>query len=170
MLQWRRACSLLPQTGHILQSVGSVNNSMGGAATAQPINISGALYWNPATISAFDEKIISVDASLFFSSPELSSSVTMPGASMAGTTKDDRAPSVLPSLAAVFGKAGSKHTFGVSLFGVSGFGVDFPQSTTNPINLPQNQGGFGHLVSDYAMMQAGVSYAYQLSEKFFYWH
>ncbi|NEW78691.1 MAG: hydrocarbon degradation protein, partial [Gelidibacter sp.] len=40
--------SLFAQAGHIMQGVGSVNMSMGGAATAQPLDISGALLWNPA--------------------------------------------------------------------------------------------------------------------------
>ena len=44
--------------------------SMGGAATAQPLDISGALQWNPATISTFDENILKLDLGLFFSSPE----------------------------------------------------------------------------------------------------
>ena len=61
------------QAGHLMAGVGSVNTSMGGAATAQPIDISGAIQWNPATISTFDSKILNVDVGLFFASPELSS-------------------------------------------------------------------------------------------------
>ena len=34
--------SAMAQTGHILQGTGSVNMSMGGAATAQPIDIAQA--------------------------------------------------------------------------------------------------------------------------------
>ena len=30
------------QAGHVMQGVGAVNMSMGGAATAQPLDISGA--------------------------------------------------------------------------------------------------------------------------------
>jgi len=43
------------QAGHIMQGVGSVNMSMGGAATGQPLDISGALQWNPAAITVFDQ-------------------------------------------------------------------------------------------------------------------
>jgi len=46
------------QAGHIMQGVGAVNMSMGGASTAQPLDISGALQWNPAAISVFDNKIL----------------------------------------------------------------------------------------------------------------
>lgn len=62
------------QSGHIMQGVGAVNMSMGGASTAQPLDISGAMQWNPAALSVFDSKSVKLDVGLFFSSPELSSS------------------------------------------------------------------------------------------------
>ena len=68
------------QAGHVMQGVGAVNMSMGGAATAQPLDISGALQWNPAAISTFDSKILDFNFGLFYSSPELSSS--MPAGAM----------------------------------------------------------------------------------------
>ena len=67
--------SAFSQAGHIMQGVSTVNMSMGGAATAQPIDISGAIHWNPATISSFNENSMRFDIGLFFSSPELSSTV-----------------------------------------------------------------------------------------------
>lgn len=172
------------QTGHIMQGAGAVNMSMGGAATAQPTDISGALLWNPAAISSFDQKILSFNIGAFASSPELSSSLPAgmlgPGApAVSGTTKDDRGLSIMPAVSMVWGKAESKHTFGVSAFGVSGFGVTFPQEPnnpmspsfdpskpSNPINYPQQAGGFGHLESDYMVLQVAVAYAYKLSDKF----
>jgi len=171
------------QTGHIMQGVGAVNMSMGGAATAQPLDISGSLLWNPATISAYDSRIISINAGAFFSSPKLSSSLPAgmlgQGApAVSGTTQDDRGTSIMPALAMVFAKPDSKHTFGISAFGISGFGVTFPEErnnplsdsfdptkSSNPINYPQQAGGFGLLQSDYMLLQVGLSYAYKLSEK-----
>lgn len=153
------------QAGHIMQGIGAHNMSMGGAATAQPLDISGTLNWNPAGISAFDKKIFSANAGFFFSSPVLSSTVPTPGGPMSGTTKDDRGVSVMPALAMVWGKKDSKHTFGVSAFGISGFGVTFPASTSNPINMAQPN-GFGKLQSDYQLMQVGVTYAYKLNNQF----
>ncbi|HMQ45473.1 MAG TPA: hydrocarbon degradation protein, partial [Mariniflexile sp.] len=50
--------SVFSQAGHIMQGVGAVNMSMGGASTAQPLDISGALQWNPAAISTFNDKIL----------------------------------------------------------------------------------------------------------------
>jgi long-chain fatty acid transport protein len=64
----------------------------------------------------------------------------------------------------LFMEKDSKHTFGAFAFGVSGFGVDFPESMTNPINMPQSMGGFGNLTSNYMMLQTGLSYAYKLSK------
>jgi len=160
------------QTGHIMQGVGAVNMSMGGAATAQPLDISGALQWNPATISAFDSKIIKLDIGLFFSSPTLYSTVPEfdafgqpTGNFFSGVTEDDRGTSIMPALAMVWGKEDSKHTFGVSAFGISGFGVTFPESMTNPINAPQEFGGFGHIESDYVLLQVGGTWAYELTNQ-----
>ncbi|NER15867.1 OmpP1/FadL family transporter [Spongiivirga citrea] len=161
------------QAGHIMQGVGSVNMSMGGAATAQPLDISGALHWNPATISAFNGSILKFDIGFFSSSPELSSTVPEfdingqpTGNFFNGVTEDDRGISPLPALAFVWGKEDSKHTFGASAFGISGFGVTFPESTTNPINLPQGQGGFGRIESDYILLQVGFAWAYDISDQF----
>ncbi|SNR34219.1 OmpP1/FadL family transporter [Lutibacter flavus] len=169
------------QAGHIMQGVGAVNMSMGGASTAQPIDISGALQWNPASISTFDNKIMNFDLGLFFSSPELSSTY----GPLSGVTEDDRGVSPMPALAMVWGKEDSKHTFGASAFGISGFGVTFPEninypqdrmgnpnpsfdqnSPVNPINFPQMAGGFGHLESDYMLLQVGFTWAYEISENF----
>ena len=167
------ASTLFAQTGHIMQGVGAVNISMGGAATAQPLDISGAMQWNPAALSTFDQKLIKFDLGLFFSAPELNSTVPIfdsngqpTGNFMSGTTADDRGISPMPALAMVWGKEDSKHTFGVSAFGISGFGVTFPESTTNPINMPQSMGGFGKIESDYMLLQVGFSWAYELSDKF----
>lgn len=171
------------QAGHVMQGVGAVNMSMGGASTAQPLDISGALQWNPASISTFDSNIIKLDIGLFFSSPELSSSLPAgmlgPGApGVSGTTADDRGVSPMPALAMVWGKEESKHTFGASVFGISGFGVTFPEEAnnplsasfnptinSNPINYPQAAGGFGLIESDYLLLQIGATWAYEISDK-----
>lgn len=161
------------QAGHIMQGVGAVNMSMGGASTAQPLDISGALQWNPASISTFNDKILKFDLGLFFSSPKLYSTVPEfdnlgqpTGNFFSGSTEDDRGVSPMPALAMVWGKEDSKHTFGASAFGVSGFGVTFPESSTNPINMPQSAGGFGRVESDYILLQIGFTWAYELSDEF----
>ncbi|SDW88539.1 long-chain fatty acid transport protein [Lutibacter oricola] len=175
------SAGVFAQAGHIMQGVGAVNMSMGGASTAQPLDISGALQWNPATISTFDSKIIDFSIGAFFSAPELSSSF----GPMSGVTKDDRGVSPMPALAMVWGKENSKHTFGASAFGISGFGVTFPENmnypqdmmgnsntnfnpaaAVNPISFPQNAGGFGHIESDYMLLQIGLAWSYQITDNF----
>jgi long-chain fatty acid transport protein len=176
--------SVFAQTGHVMQGVGAVNMSMGGAATAQPIDISGSLQWNPASLSAYKQNTFSLSAGGFFSSPEVSSSLPAnmmgPGSpAVSGTTEDDRGTSIMPALALVFARENSKHRFGFSAFGISGFGVTFPEEAnnpmspnfdptknSNPINYPQQAGGFGHVESDYMLLQVSATYAYQLSDKF----
>jgi long-chain fatty acid transport protein len=156
--------NIFAQSGHLMQGIGAVNMSMGGASTAQPIDINGALKWNPAAISVFEGRTISLSAGLFMANPEISSTVPTPNGTMSGTSNDVKSNSIMPSLGFVYGKKDSKHTFGAFAFGVSGFGVDFPESTTNPINMPQSMGGFGNLTSNYMMLQTGLSYAYKLSK------
>ena len=153
------------QTGHLMQGIGAFNMSMGGASTGQALDINGALQWNSAAISQFDKTTISLDAGIMFSSPTLYSTIPTQNGSMSGSTESDLGPSILPSMAVVFAKEESKHTFGVSVFGVSGFGVDFPESDTNPINFPQRMGGFGQLESSYMLLQIGVTYAFAITDK-----
>ncbi len=179
--------SAFSQAGHIMQGVGSVNMSMGGAATAQPLDVSGAIQWNPASLSVYDGKIINFDIGLFSSSPELNSYMSADmmwngSPVVKGSTVDKRGVSPMPALAYVWGDIDSKHTFGVSAFGISGFGVTFPQETnlpvdgignpnpswnpnaSNVISYPQNLGGFGHIESDYLLMQVSFTWAYQITE------
>lgn len=155
---------LFSQVGHIMQGIGAHNMSMGGAATGNPLDINGALNWNPAGISTFNSKVFSANAGLFFSSPQLSSSVPTGSGTFSGVTEDDRGTSIMPALAMVWGKEKSKHTWGVSAFGISGFGVTFPENLNNPINNPQPN-GFGRIESDYMLLQVGVTYAYEISDK-----
>ncbi len=176
----------MAQTGHLMQGVGAVNMSMGGAATGQPLDISGAMQWNPAALSTFSGTKLKLDVGAFFSSPEVYSTLAFPdGSVFSGSTEDDRGTSPMPALAISWGKEDSNHTFGVSAFGVSGFGVTFPENLnfpadltgtpnpnfdptapTNPINWPQYAGGFGRVESDYMLLQVGFTWAYNFSDKF----
>lgn len=159
------ASSLMAQTGHVLQGIGAKNLSMGGAATGNPIDISGAIYWNPASLTSFEGNQLKIDVGFFFSAPELSSTVPTQQGIFSGTTADDRGVSVMPNIAYTWGKEGSKSRFAISAFGISGFGVTFPQSQTNPINMPQSMGGFGRIESDYALLQMAFTWSYKLSDK-----
>jgi long-chain fatty acid transport protein len=157
--------SISAQTGHIMQGIGAHNMSMGGASTGQVLDINGALHWNPAGITSFSGRTISLNVGLFGSSPEVSSTMPTPGGNISGVTKDKRGSSVMPNLAMVWSKKNSKNHFGISAFGISGFGVTFPESASNPINMPQQYGGFGQVKSDYQLLQVGFTWAYQLNDQ-----
>lgn len=154
------------QTGHILQGNSAANFSMGGVATGQALDAAGVLNWNPAGIAAFENSQLSVNAGLFFSTPEVASTVPTPDGPFSGNTADDKGNSIIPTVAFVYAKPDSKHRFGVHAFGVSGFGVDYPMSDNNPITLPQSMGGFGHVYSNYMLMQVGLTYAYKITDEF----
>jgi long-chain fatty acid transport protein len=61
---------LFAQVGHIMQGIGAHNMSMGGAATGQPLDINGALNWNPAGISPGVYQLL-VSADLVSPSPKI---------------------------------------------------------------------------------------------------
>ena len=50
--------------GIFLTGVGAVNRSMGGAATAAPIDAQGALHWNPGSISGLATNEMSIAAEI----------------------------------------------------------------------------------------------------------
>src|SRR5579863_3665546 len=72
------AVSVLParaQMGVLFTGAGPVNRSMGGAATAAPLDASGALYWNPATISGLPSSSMDFGLELLVPQTRLSSSL-----------------------------------------------------------------------------------------------
>ncbi len=173
--------ALQAQTGHVLQGAGATNFSMGGAGTAMPVDVLGALQWNPASITSFGRSEVALSVAYFTAAPEVYSKADIPNGqggfmTVEGTTKDEMGASPLPTLGAVFALPDSKFAFGVSAFGISGFGVDYPATTnlpgaagfdpttSNPLLYPQNMMGFGHLNSEYQLMQAGVTAAYEVME------
>lgn len=173
------ALALQAQTGHVLQGAGAVNFSMGGAATALPINVNGALQWNPASITAFDHNELDVSLALFTAAPEVYAKAPDGfGGFIEGRTEDERGLSPLPTVGAVFANEDSRFAWGVSAFGISGFGVDYPQETnlplpenqnfdpknSNPLLYPQNMMGFGRVFSGYQLLQAGVTGAYKITD------
>jgi long-chain fatty acid transport protein len=170
--------ALQAQTGHVLQGAGAANFSMGGAATAMPVDVLGALQWNPASITAFGRSEVALSVAYFTAAPEVyAKAPDGQGGFIEGTTKDDLGASPLPTLGAVFAKPDSKFAFGVSAFGISGFGVDYAEETnlpvpgntnfdpknSNPLLYPQSMFGFGHLNSEYQLMQVGLTGAYEVA-------
>src|SRR5436190_11891837 len=73
------------QTGHVVHGVGAINQSMAGAGTAMPLDATGALFWNPASITDLKSSeidingdLILVHARLFLSSPNIRATWAFP--------------------------------------------------------------------------------------------
>ncbi len=167
------AGSAYGQAGHVLNGVGPVDQSWAGAGTAIPQDISSALHWNPAALTTFDGSHVEVSLQLMFPTGELSSAVSQgafgpfgPAQDLQGTTPSDAGVFPIPAAAYSVRSPGSSWAFGLSAFGVGGFGVDYAQSTSNPILTPQppNGMGFGAISSEFGLFQASASVAYQINE------
>src|SRR5215510_13751471 len=63
------------QTGHVVHGVGAVNQSMAGAGTAMPLDGTGALFWNPASITDMKSSEVDINADVGLLHARLSSSL-----------------------------------------------------------------------------------------------
>ena len=147
-------CVAAPQMaqaqGLQLFGIGPVNRSMGGAATAAPIEAIGATAFNPATLSALSNQL-SVGAEVVNPMSEITSSLPPAFGGASGTTSGNSGWATVPSLALSWRPTPeSPITYGFGLFGVAGYSVNYPASTTNPILAPHipPAPGFGNLYVD----------------------
>jgi long-chain fatty acid transport protein len=169
------ALSALPahaQIGPILIGPGPVNRSMGGASVAAPIDSLGALYWNPATITAlpssmdFGMEILMPRTTLASSVPASGFGPGLPPIPLSGSTASDPGVFALPSIGLVYSPEASPWTFGFGAFPVAGFGTNYPASTTNPILSPQppNGLGLGALYSNFQALQIAPTVALKVTD------
>jgi long-chain fatty acid transport protein len=152
------------QLGMFFTGAGAVNRSMGGASTAAPIDASGALYWNPATISALPSSSIDFGVELLYPQTRLSSSVTGLGA---GSDRGDDGVFAIPSMALVYKPCDSPFTYGLGVFTVGGFGVNYPSSANNPILTPQppNGAGLGSIYSNLQVLEMTPTVSVQVTDR-----
>jgi len=155
--------SVSAQMGHIMQGAGVINRSMEGAATGNPIDNCGVLYWNTAGLSRYKRTSICVSLEGFTNKLTLSSSAGL----ASGSDKSNFDPSAIPTLSLIYvpKNPDSRWRFGIGSQSVAGFGVDFSSSTTNPILAPQAAGGFGSVVSNFKMGQICFATSYQVTDK-----
>lgn len=152
--------------GIILSGSGPVNQSMGGAAVAAPIDAIGALRWNPATISAIPSE---VGFGLDLVWPELETSSSIPGLG-AGTSTAAPGTAAIPAVGWVHRPDDSSWAIGLGLFGVAGFRTNFPASLTNPIFTPQSNvpgvpGGLGRVFSEAQFLEIAPTLALALTDR-----
>ena len=159
------ATPVAAQYGPILSGTGPINRSMGGAATGSPLSASGALMWNPASLSGLKRSELDVGAELLFPQTSLSSSVG--GGALSGSTNNENAVFALPTIALAFRPEQSPFTYGLGMFAVAGFGLNYPGSaplTGNPLLQPP-PAGFGSLFSQYQVLQIAPALVYEVNEQ-----
>ena len=162
------------QTGHVLESMGPVNQGMGGAGTALPLDSIGALHWNPASITGLRSSEIGFSFAALAPETKLASRVqagafgpNFPPVTMAGEKVSDSDIDPIPAFGFVHRSDDSPWAYGIGGFGIAGFGVDYPADPTNPILSPQppNGMGFGMIYSSYQAMQMNFAAACQVTDR-----
>lgn len=161
---------VLPAAAHgqgiFVSATGPVNRSMGGAGTAAPLESQGALFWNPATISALSDDEISIGLAGVL--PDLETESFLPGFG-GGSTEAEPGVTPLLNLGWVHRPADSSVTYGIGLFSAAGFRTNFPSSVTNPVFTPQSNtpgvpGGLGQVYTEAAFLQLIPTVSWQLSD------
>lgn len=161
------------QFGAQLSGIGPINRSMAGASTAAPLDTLGAFQWNPATITALP---CSADLALEILVPQtrLSSTVNagslgggFPPATLSGSNQTNSGAFPIPAFGFVYQPEESSLSFGIGAMAVSGFGVNYAGSTTNPILTPPPPFGLGvgPLYTSYQVMQIIPTVAYRVTDK-----
>lgn len=131
------------QHGPIFNGGGPVNRSFGGASTATALDSLGAFYWNPAGISALECSEMTFGAEFLWPRAELSSRVTVPPFTFAGSSSSDSGTSLLPTVGLVHHVPDTSLSLGLGMITAAGFAVNYPASLTNPIVTPPPPVGLG---------------------------
>src|SRR5215510_2648326 len=161
------------QTGHVAHGVGAINQSMGGAGTAMPLDATGALFWNPASITDLESSEVDINADVALLHATLSSSLQpnalapgFPARTIAGSSKTDAPLAFLGSIAWVHKSDGSKWTYGLLAVTPGAFGFKYRNNGQNPITTPQPPNGFGvgEIHTNYALIQIAPSFAYAIND------
>ena len=132
------ACCIVHQAtfaqGVLLRSVGAVNASVGGTATAMPLDAAGALMWNPGSISALQKNEIAFGLELVEGKSRVASSLDTPMGNLSGSTKGEGGVVPVPSMALVWSESRrSPFTFGLGMGAVGGAASLYPHDPTNPV-------------------------------------
>ena len=149
---------------------------MGGAATAAPIDSIGATlgtrpHRRPAEFGNRDRLgIAAADGAAVVVDRAGALGGGFPPIEFSGSTGGEPGVSPIPSMAWVHKCADSRWTYGLGMFGIAGFSVNYPASLTNPVLLPQNNqpggvGGLGHVFTDAQFFQIVPTVSYALTDK-----
>lgn len=162
------------QYGTVFSGTGPINRSFGGVSVAAPLDASGVMFWNPAAMTGLQRSEMDGSVELMIPRTELSSQVPantfgpgFPPINMAGTTSSDTGVFALPTISFAYLPQNSRWSFGLGVFALAGFGVDYPGSTTNPILTPPppNGLGLGPMFSQFQVFQIHPALAYQITDR-----
>ena len=157
------AMSARAQFGITQSGAGPINRSMAGASTAAPLDASGALYWNPATISGLPQSELEFGSEILYAPTRLSSQIPGVGA---GSDRGDDGVFIVPSVGLVYKPECSQWTFGMGLVSAAGFGTNYPASQTNPLLTPQPPlgVGLGSVYSNFQLLQLVPTASFQMTK------
>jgi long-chain fatty acid transport protein len=126
---------------------------MGGAAVAAPLDPAGAIYWNPATMGALGHSEMEFGAGFLVPRTSLSSFIPegalgpgTPPVSLGSTslrTGGNNGVFLIPVVGLVYTPEESPLSYGLGIFEIGGFGVNYPVVRANPILNPQPPFGLG---------------------------
>jgi long-chain fatty acid transport protein len=159
--------------GVFLTGVGPINQSMGGAGTAAPLDSIGALNWNPASISGLRNNEMGFGLGLVLPTETLSSSVNpgalgggFPPVRLAGSSGGEPGVMPAPTIGFVQRAPNSQWSYGLGIFGVGGFAANYASSPTNPILSPQAPLGVGagSIYSQAAIYQIVPTVSYAVND------
>ncbi len=163
------------QFGPILSGAGPVNRSMGGTGTAVAVSPAGPLLWNPAALAGLGHSELEVGAELLIPHANLTSRLPagslgpgFPAVDLAGSTDNQDAVFALPTIALSYRSEEFPVTFGLGIFALAGFGLDYPASTTNPLLTPPPPTGlgFGAVYSNYQALQIAPALVFEATDTF----
>jgi long-chain fatty acid transport protein len=161
------------QVGAVLSGAGPVDRSVAGAATALPLSAGGAIFWNPATLNGLGRSELEAGAELLFVHSRLQSGLgpnafgpgAPPGPFGGLGTDNQGGPYALPTIALAYLPPDSPVAFGLGVFSLAGFGINYPGSPVNPVLTPPPPAGlgFGPIFSEYSVLQITPAVSYQVT-------
>jgi long-chain fatty acid transport protein len=160
--------------GIALPAAGPINQSMGGASTAAPIDAMGALYWNPASISGLQCSEMGFGLGLLLPTTHLASSLApnslgpgFPPVPLQGSNRSNAGVTPVPDLALVERIDDSDWSYGVGIFAIGGFSTNYPASASNPVLTPPPPVGLGlgHVYAQLQVLQVVPTLSYQLTDR-----
>jgi len=163
------------QFGIAVSGVGPINRSMGGASVGAPLDAAGALYWNPATIGELGRSEMEFGTGFLVPRTTVSSRVPagalgngLPPTAMSGTTGGNNGVFLLPTVGVVYSPEDSPWSYGLGIYEIGGFGVNYPIDGRNPILNPQVPfgRGVGPLYTQLQLFQFSPAVALKLTDRF----